>query len=89
MNQQIVKWIVDIGLLVAFLVCVITGIFKFTLLMRMLGLTQLVFPLAFMSDLHDWSGIVLVILVGVHLFFNRGWIWSMTKKIVGGNVNNE
>ena len=84
MNTQIAKWAVDIGLLIAFIVCVVTGLFKFTLLMRMLGLTQLVLPLALMSDIHDWSGILLIVLVGIHLFLNRGWIWSMTKKIVFG-----
>jgi hypothetical protein len=86
MNLQIAKWVVDIGLLVSFLVTVVTGIFKFTLLMRMLGLTQLVFPLALMSDVHDWSGIILIVFVGLHLFLNRGWIWSMTKKIVYGKL---
>jgi hypothetical protein len=84
MSSPIAKWSVDIALLVAFLACVITGLFKFTLLMRMLGLTGLVFPLALMSDIHDWSGIALVVLVGVHLFLNRHWIWSMTKKVVTG-----
>lgn len=84
MNTQIVKWSVDIGLLITFLVCAITGLFKFTLLMRTLGLTDLVFPLALMSDIHDWSGILLVILVGVHLFMNRHWIANVTKKIVTG-----
>ena len=88
-NNQIAKWVVDIGLLASFLVCVVTGIFKFTLLMRMLGLTQLVFPLALMSDIHDWSGILLIILVGVHLVLNRRWIWAMTKKILSGNLNKK
>ena len=81
-----VRWSIDIGLLIAFIVCVITGLFKFTLLMRMLGLTGLVFPLALMSDIHDWSGIALVILVGIHLVFNWRWIATMTKKIFSGKT---
>ena len=85
LNQQIVRWYIDMGLLVAFVVCVVTGILKFTSLMRMLGLTGLVFPLAFFSDLHDWSGIVLIVLVGVHLFVNRAWIVYVTKKIIAGS----
>ena len=87
MNLQIAKWLVDIGLLISFLVVVITGIFKFTLLLRMLGLTQLVFPLALMSDIHDWSGILLFIFVGVHLVMNGRWIWAMTKKVFKGTTN--
>ena len=69
---------------VVFLICFITGLFKFTLLMRMLGLTGVVIPLALMSDIHDWSGIVLGLLVAVHLVLNRGWILSMTRKILEG-----
>jgi hypothetical protein len=86
MNSNTIKWFVDIGLLVAFLACAITGLFKFTLLMRMLGLTELIFPLALMSDIHDWTGLALVILVAIHLFLNRRWIVSMTKKVFTGKI---
>jgi putative Mn2+ efflux pump MntP len=84
MNSPTLKWSVDIGLLIAFLVCVITGLFKWTLLMRTLGLTGYIFPLALMSDIHDWSGIALVVLVGIHLLLNGRWIVTMTKKILAG-----
>ena len=87
MNLQIARWLVDIGLLISFLVVVITVIFKFTLLLRMLGLTQFVFPLALMSDIHDWSGILLFFLVGAHLVLNGRGIWSMTKKVFKGTTN--
>ena len=86
MNSNTIKWFVDVGLFVAFLVCAITGFFKFTLLMRMLGLTGLIFPLALMSDIHDWSGLALVILVAIHLFLNRRWTIAMTKKILTGKT---
>jgi hypothetical protein len=43
-----------------------------------------VLPIALFSVIHDWSGLALGILVAVHLFLNRAWILSMTKKIIGG-----
>ena len=84
MNMQVVKWCVDLAMGVLFLISFITGFFKFTLLTRTIGLTDIVLPLAQMSDIHDWSGITLCFLVAVHLFLNRAWILAMTWKMVTG-----
>ena len=81
MNMQVVKWFIDLAMGISFLVSFVTGFFKFTLLMRMIGLVDLVLPLALMSDIHDWSGLVLGFFVAAHLVSNRAWIMSMTKKI--------
>lgn len=83
MNMQIVRYGVDCLMGIIFLICFITGFFKYTLLMRVLGLTDVVMPLALMSDIHDRSGIALGILVAVHLFLNRKWLGSMTRKVFG------
>ncbi len=83
MNIQYVRYGVDCLMGVVFLICLVTGLFKFTLLMRQLGLTDVVLPLALMSDIHDWSGIALGLLVAVHLVLNRRWITSMTRRILG------
>jgi hypothetical protein len=88
MNMQVVRWCLDLGMGVMFLVSFITGLFKFTLLMRALGLTDLVLPLALMSDVHDWSGLALGIFVAVHLFVNRRWISEMTRKILAGEMGS-
>ena len=84
MNLQVAKWCVDLAMGTVFLVCLITGLFKFTFLMRTLGLTWVVLPIALFSVIHDWSGLALGILVAVHLFLNRAWIITMTKKVLGG-----
>ena len=84
-NMQVVKWCVDLAMGVLFLISFITGFFKFTLLMRIFGLTDVVLPLAQMSDIHDWSGLALCLLVAAHLILNRAWILSMTRKIVTGS----
>ena len=84
MNMQVVRYCVDLSMGIVFLICFVTGLFKFTIFMRMLGLTGVVMPLALMSDIHDWSGVILGIVVVVHLILNRRWILSMTKKMLGG-----
>jgi hypothetical protein len=60
----------------------VTGLLKFTLLLRLIGLNALVLPSARISDIHDWSGILLGFLVFLHLYMNRRWIISMTGKIL-------
>jgi len=87
MNMQVVKWCVDLMMGITFLFSFVTGFFKFTLLTRTFGLTDIVLPLAYMSDIHDWAGITLCFLVFVHLFLNRAWILSMTRKMVTGTIN--
>jgi len=84
MDMQIARWCVDLMMGTAFLVCLITGLFKFTLLLRTLGLTGVVLPIALFGVIHDWSGLALGILVAVHLYLNRAWIITMTKKVLGG-----
>jgi len=86
MNRQVVKWCLDLGMGGAFLVSFITGFFKFTFLMRMFGLVDLVLPLALMSDIHDWAGLALGCFVAAHLFLNRMWIITMTRKILTGSA---
>jgi cytochrome b subunit of formate dehydrogenase len=69
---------------VVFVICFVTGLLKYNLLQQVLGLNELVLPFAFISDLHDWSGILLGVFVAVHLFLNRRWIVTMTKKMLMG-----
>ncbi len=88
MNMQMVKWCVDLAMGTTFLCSAVTGFFKFTLLVRTFGLSGVVLPIALMSDIHDWSGIVLCCLVAVHLFLNRGWILSMTRNVLAGTKKN-
>jgi hypothetical protein len=35
-----------------------------------------------MSDIHDWAGLALGFFVAAHLFLNRAWIITMTRKII-------
>ena len=87
-NIQLVRWCNDLGMGITFAVTFVTGLFKWTLLMRTLGLTTIVFPVALMSDIHDWAGFFLGIFVAVHLFLNRAWIGSMTRRIFAGRPDD-
>ncbi len=79
-----VKWLNDILMGITFLICFITGLLKYSVLLQVTGLNNVILPGALISDLHDWSGIVLGIFVFLHLFLNRRWIISTTHKIVTG-----
>ena len=82
MDKITLKWLVDVVLGITFFVCFITGLLKYTVLLQVTGLSEVVLPSAFISELHDWSGIVLGLVVFLHLFLNRQWIISMTRKIL-------
>ncbi len=76
-----VKYFVDIGLLISFLLVVVTGIIKFGSFLRALGinLDYANMPMKNMALIHDWSGIVMAVLVLIHLILNFDWIISTTK----------
>jgi len=84
MNLQTAKWCVDVAMLIAFLLCAVTGIIKYAILLRISGLEDRILPVALMSAIHDLSGILLCLLVAVHLYLNRAWIVAMTKRILAG-----
>ena len=81
MNKAIIKYWVDIGLLISFLLVTLTGIFKFPGIREHLASLYVIIPRAQMTLIHDWSGIFMALLVVVHLVLNLGWIKSMTKNI--------
>ncbi|MGB9176313.1 MAG: DUF4405 domain-containing protein [Methanoregula sp.] len=86
MNMQVVKWFVDLAMGIAFLFSAVTGTIKFLVLTRVAGFSGLILPVALMSEVHDRAGIILSVLVLVHLFLNRAWILSMTRKVLAGTV---
>jgi hypothetical protein len=75
MDKLKLKYFIDIGMLIAFLCVGITGIMKLPGFMRSLGRGYI----GNISDLHDNSGIALVIFVVLHLILNFNWLVSVTK----------
>lgn len=84
--MQVVKWCVDLAMGIAFLFSAVTGIMKAMVLWRVTGFSEIVLPVAQISNVHDRAGIALSILVLVHLALNRAWILSMTRKILAGTA---
>jgi cytochrome b subunit of formate dehydrogenase len=83
MYRAQIKYIVDVGLAVSFILCFITGVIKFPGFLRAIGATRVVLPMRDLTLIHDWSGILLGLLVLVHLVLNYRWIITMTRQIFG------
>jgi hypothetical protein len=86
MDAVKVKWLIDLLMGISFLVCLVTGLLKYSVLLQLTGLNNVVLPAALISDLHDWTGLLMGFFVFLHLLINRRWIISTTKKILAGTA---
>lgn len=73
------KFYLDVGMTSLFILCLGTGIAKFTPITRFLALKSA--AIAPITLVHDWSGIVLGVCILLHLAFNWKWMVAMTRKI--------
>ena len=89
MHRAQIKYIVDVGLAVSFLLCFITGVIKFPGFIRAIGFTHRVLPMRDLTLIHDWTGILMGLLVAVHLILNYRWIITMTRQIFGKKRSRE
>ncbi len=89
MYRAQIKYIVDVGLAVSFILCFITGVIKFPGFIRAIGATHRVLPMRDLTLIHDWTGILMGLLVAVHLILNYRWIIAMTRQIFGGKRMSE
>ena len=80
-----VKWLIDILMGISFGICFVTGLLKYSVLLQLTGLNNIILPFALFTDLHDWSGLFMGFFVFIHLVLNRRWIISTTKKILTGS----
>lgn len=82
MEKNTIKYILDIGLGISFLLVAFTGIFKFKGFRKFLGITLSYrdFPMPLISFIHDWSGVVMAVIVLLHLILNWDWIVCTTKS---------
>jgi hypothetical protein len=80
MDRNTLVYVLDLIMGIVFLISFVSGLLKFTLILRLTGLSSLVIPSALISDIHDWSGILLGCCVVLHLYMNRRWIREMTGK---------
>ncbi len=83
MDKTKLNYIVDILLTISFIAVFVTGIVKFPGLLGALGINRGNIPWSPISRLHDWSGLIMGILVFAHLALNWNFMVAMTKKYFG------
>jgi len=76
MIKNKVKYFVDVFMGIFFLILFFTGLIKWP--NKTFGN---MIPSSIVSTIHDYSGIVLGIVVTIHLILNWLWIINMTKKV--------
>jgi len=67
-------------MLISFLILAVTGIVRVPEIQRYFLFIYNYIPASKLAFVHDWSGVVTVVLVFVHLFFERRWFASRLKK---------
>ena len=80
MDRLKLKLLVDMGMAISFLVLALTGLFKWPSLMMNFSGVYGIIDFRLMSKIHDWSGVVLVLFILVHLCLNWTWIKSWFVK---------
>ncbi len=85
MDKIKLNYMVDVGLFITFLAAGITGILKLPILFK-LGITRgITIPIKIIDAIHDFGGLLMVVLVVIHLILHWKWIVLMTKKYCGKN----
>ena len=83
--RTLAKYCIDLALFITAVICIVTGLIKFPELIRFVALSGLVLPYNEISLAHDWSGVLLLVLVVLHLTLNWNWLVEMTKSILLGS----
>ena len=80
-RRALVKYLVDLLLLVMATISIATGLIKIPGLTRYTGRTGLVLPYNQISFLHATAGVALAILVMIHLALGWHWLVVMTGTL--------
>ncbi|MCK4997290.1 DUF4405 domain-containing protein [Candidatus Pacearchaeota archaeon] len=84
MNKAILNYWIDIGLAISFFTCFITGLIKWPGLIKLIGVSAYkILSFSSISMWHDWSGLIMGLLVLVHLALHWNWILAISKNIFG------
>ena len=82
MNRTKLNYWIDVGLAISFFTCFYTGLIKWPGLIRIVGTSAYsVLHVRNISLLHDWSGLIMSLLVLAHLVLNWKWMVMVTKKV--------
>ena len=80
--MKIVKYIVDLILIILFIIVGMTGIIIFPELLYSLGFNLNSFGKAQIYQIHHWIGLLLFIFAGIHIDLHWQWLVAMTKHII-------
>lgn len=80
LKRRTLNYIIDMALATVFFAVFITGLIKFMHLYRIFGIDRLLLPNYLISVIHDWSGVIMGILVLFHLVLHFKWLVAMTKR---------
>jgi len=84
-------YFIDVAMLLSFLIAFFTGLIKWRLLVDFLGITHLYFvlPMGTIRVWHEWSSIVMSLLVLIHIVLHWKWIIITTRKIFKKSARSE
>ncbi|MCK5333556.1 MAG: DUF4405 domain-containing protein [Candidatus Aenigmarchaeota archaeon] len=84
MNRADIHYWVNIGLAISFFICFITGMIKWPGLIKIIGTSAYkILHVKNISLLHDWSGLIMGLLVLIHLALFWKCLVYATKKRFG------
>lgn len=81
MDKCTVNYIIDIGLGISFILAFFTGIIKWPRFIRIFGMSYSDLPMKVITGVHDFSGLVMGLLVLVHIILHWKWIVLFTRRI--------
>ena len=83
MNKTKVKFIIDLAMFLDFLIIAISGFVLWFVLPR--GSGKIGNSFIFLREewifVHDWSSVLLIALLFIHLFLNWGWIKNLFRLV--------
>jgi hypothetical protein len=85
MKRTALNYIIDMGMLLSFIAVLLTGIFKFPILLRMLARRGVYLPSNGITLVHEWAGALMAVCILLHLILHWKWVLSLTKRIFSRN----
>ncbi len=69
----------------AFLIILVTGVVKFLSVYHLLGFSYefsySIFGITALTELHDFSGLALILLILIHIRLNWGWVKGVFARL--------
>jgi len=83
MDRLKLNYWIDVGLSFSFFICFFTGLIKWPGLIKLIGTSAYkILHVKNISLIHDWSGLIMGLLVLVHLGLHWKWIVGVTKSML-------